>query len=272
MKVFICWSEERSRVVAENLRDWLKRVIQQLRPFLSTQDIRAGQRWQSEISGQLSETKFGILCLTKENLDSQWINFEAGALSKTIDDKTFVCPYFIGGLLPADVRDPLGQFQGVPANKEGTLNLLKTINSALPGEKLDEKVLEDAFAKYWPDLKIALDNLPSVKGQEKPKRTTDDMIEEILSIVRGMTFERQRYEGNLDSLISKWAQGSLPSGSPAITREWLQKEYLSEVDQKKKIELETLLSMMEDSQKKEELKKIRLFKIKKALRKKAEMP
>jgi len=70
MKVFICWSEERSRVVAETLRIWLKRVIQELKPFLSTHDIRAGKRWIPEIAGELAETKFGILCLTAENLDS----------------------------------------------------------------------------------------------------------------------------------------------------------------------------------------------------------
>jgi hypothetical protein len=74
MKVFICWSEERSRVVAETLRIWLKRVIQELKPFLSTQDIRAGKRWIPEIAGELAETKFGILCLTAENLGSAWLN------------------------------------------------------------------------------------------------------------------------------------------------------------------------------------------------------
>lgn len=32
MKVFICWSEERSKKIAEELRTWLKTVIQQIDP------------------------------------------------------------------------------------------------------------------------------------------------------------------------------------------------------------------------------------------------
>ncbi len=189
MKVFICWSEERSKVVAETLYVWLKRVIQELKPFLSTQDIRSGKRWMSEIAGELKETKFGILCLTGENLDSPWLNFEAGALSKTIDDKTFVCPYLIGGLQAAEVPDPLGQFQSNPANKEGTQKLLKTINSALAENKLEEDVLHDAFEKYWPDLEKVLQDLPTVIGEDRPKRKAEDMVEEILNIVRNLTFK-----------------------------------------------------------------------------------
>ena len=110
---------------------------------------------------------------------------EAGALSKTIDDKTFVCPYLIGGLQSAEVPVPLGEFQSVPANKEGTLKLLKTINSALADKKLEESVLSDAFEKYWPDLEKILQKLPSVKGEEKPKRKVDDMVEEILILSVG---------------------------------------------------------------------------------------
>jgi hypothetical protein len=190
MKVFICWSEERSRVVAETLRGWLRRVIQELKPFLSTQDIRAGKRWIPEIASELAETKFGILLLTTENLDSPWLNFEAGALSKTIDDKTFVCPYLIGGLQSAEVPDPLGQFQSNLANKEGTKKLLKAINSALAENKLEEDVLNDAFEKYWPDLEKVLQKLPPIKGEERPKRKVEDMVEEILNIVRNIVYHQ----------------------------------------------------------------------------------
>ncbi len=203
MKVFICWSEERSKVVAEALHVWLKRVIQELKPFLSTQDIRTGKLWILEIASQLAETKFGILCLTRENLNSPWLNFEAGALSKTIDDKTFVCPYLISGLQSAEVPVPLGEFQSVPANKEGTLKLLKTINTALAEKKLDEDVLKDAFEKYWPDLERVLQNLPAVEGAEKPRRKVDDIVEEILDTVRGLAFMMQKREEIVPSVFSE---------------------------------------------------------------------
>jgi len=201
MKVFICWSGEWSRLVAETLHGWLKRVIQDLKPFLSTQEIRAGKRWLLEIAGELAETKFGILCLTAENLDSAWLNFEAGALSKTVDDKTYVCPYLIGGLQIAQVSDPLGQFQSMPADKEGTQKLLKTINSALVDKKIEENVFNDTFEKFWPDLEKALKNLPAVKGDEKPKRKVEDMVEEILGTIRGLAFVMQKREKIIPSFF-----------------------------------------------------------------------
>ncbi|MGH9930385.1 MAG: TIR domain-containing protein [Pyrinomonadaceae bacterium] len=78
MKVFISWSAERSLAIAKALHDWLPRVIQAVQPWLSETDIGKGTRWEQEIGVELAQTRFGILCLTPENLDARWINFEAG--------------------------------------------------------------------------------------------------------------------------------------------------------------------------------------------------
>jgi len=222
MKVFICWSGERSRLVAETLYDWLKRVIQGLKPFLSTQEIRAGKRWFSEIAGELADTKFGILCLTPENLESTWLHFEAGALSKTIDDKTFVCPYLVSPLQPSQVPDPLGQFQSNSADKEGTLKLLKTINSALADKKLEELVLNETFQKFWPDLEKVLQTLPPIRGEETPKRKIEDMVKEILGTVRGLAFTMQKREEINPSFFS--ARESSPLFPKALS------QYLADSD------------------------------------------
>jgi TIR domain len=82
MDVFICWSGAASHVLAEGLRLWLPRVIQAARPFLSSEDIRKGQRWNDELEGRLATTNFAILCMTPDNLQAPWIHFEAGAVSK----------------------------------------------------------------------------------------------------------------------------------------------------------------------------------------------
>src|SRR6266545_990864 len=108
MKIFISWSGQRSRTVAAFLNDWLKDIIQIADPWMSANDIDAGVRWSRAIEERLQATKFGILCLTKTNLNAPWILFEAGALAKTIED-TFVCPYLID-LEPSSVpRGPLTQ-------------------------------------------------------------------------------------------------------------------------------------------------------------------
>src|SRR5581483_8186823 len=109
MKVFISWSGKRSRAVAVALRDWLPGVINSVEPFVSSEDIYAGSRWQKEIAEQLESTNFGIVCVTKENQHAPWLNFEAGALAKAVES-SYVVPLAVD-LKPTDVEIPLGQFQ-----------------------------------------------------------------------------------------------------------------------------------------------------------------
>src|SRR5437867_7923672 len=55
MKVFICWSGERSKAVAEALASWLRQVVHGIEPWLSTR-IPKGARWELEIGAQLEDT------------------------------------------------------------------------------------------------------------------------------------------------------------------------------------------------------------------------
>ena len=70
-----------------------------------------------------------FFCLTRENLSSPWLLFEARAISKH-REAGHVCTYLIG-LTSNDVEEPLSQFQHTRADKEDTLQLLQTINSLL---------------------------------------------------------------------------------------------------------------------------------------------
>src|SRR5688572_19220319 len=107
MEVFLSWSGERSKAVAETLSVWLGQVIQAVDPWISS-DIEKGARWNPEIAARLEQSRVGIICLTKENLDAKWILFESGALSKTKD--AYVCTLLLD-IDPSDVEQPLGQFQ-----------------------------------------------------------------------------------------------------------------------------------------------------------------
>ena len=84
MKVFMSWSGERSRALANALGPWLRQVVQSVEPWMSNR-IGKGMRSGTEIAGALDNARAGIICVTAENLESAWINFEAGALSKTPD-------------------------------------------------------------------------------------------------------------------------------------------------------------------------------------------
>jgi TIR domain len=184
MKVFISWSGPRSRAIANRLRTWLPDVIQGVKPWVSATDIDAGARWGQHVQGELQESRFGIICLTRTNQTAPWVLFEAGALAKSIDE-IFVCPYLID-LEPSELlAGPLVQFQAKRANEQETLDLVRTINraqdNALPGDQL-----ERTFAKWWPDLAAELARLPKDDGPAITPRPVSDMVEEILVAVRDL--------------------------------------------------------------------------------------
>ncbi len=184
MKVYICWSGDRSKEIATELRKWLPNVIQTIQPWMSDVDIKKGARWQEDISNQLKDTKLGIICLTPENLNEPWILFEAGALSKTIE-KTFVCTYLFE-IEPSDIKPPLSQFQATQAQKEDTKKLIYTLNNALEDKALPEKQVDKTFELWWPELEDSLKKIPIKTDETVTKRSDREILEEILSIVRSL--------------------------------------------------------------------------------------
>jgi hypothetical protein len=191
MKIFLSWSGPHSRAIAEALNDWLDRVIQAVKPFYSP-EIEKGAKWSNEIDAALEGTSFGVICLTPDNLNSPWIHFEAGALSKTED--AIVCT-FLYGLTAGDVPPPLGKFQHTVAEKPDTLKLLKTINARLAkggADPLKDGLLEENLNLFWPQLQAKLDDAAkrfakgSERAEKEPKSTRNEraILGEILELAR----------------------------------------------------------------------------------------
>jgi len=109
MKVFISWSGDKSKQVAEWIDTWLQCTIQSSDPWLSSRSIDRGATWFTEIMNELSDTSIGIICLTKENKDKPWILFEAGAIAKGLSSSR-VCTFLID-LEPIDLVNPPSSIQ-----------------------------------------------------------------------------------------------------------------------------------------------------------------
>lgn len=180
MKVFLSWSGEVSRQVAQALYDWLPNVMQSLAPWVSTHDIRAGVSWNADLGRQLSQSGFGVLCLTSDNLLSPWLLFEAGAISKGLGETARIVPYRFGVDVSA-VQQPLSQFQGVDADQAGTFALLKSLNEKTDGS-LETSRLERSFEHWWPSLREQLASISKV-GQAK-LRTELELLEEMREDLR----------------------------------------------------------------------------------------
>ena len=184
MKVFISWSGERSRYVANCLYGWVGNVNHFVKPLLS-EEIPKGVRWSAEVAKALDETKFGIFCVTPENQSEPWLNFEAGALSKAVKERTYVCPYLVE-LKPTDIVGPLKEFQLTKTDREDTFRLMHSMNQALGEQALPDEKLKTSFNKWWPDLDQMLKDMPALSTIVPKTRDTKEMQEETLELVRNI--------------------------------------------------------------------------------------
>lgn len=184
MKVFLSWSGELSQKVAYELHKWIPYVIQPVKPFLSSGgDISKGERWGDVLVEELKDAQYGIICVTPYNLYKPWMNFEAGVLSKFIDQSA-VAPFLFGVDQSALLNTPLSQFQSTVYSKEDVFSLMSSINKKLGPLQLDHEVLRRTFDVWWEDLKKALDHIGTTSQGEtrteyKWLLTSDDFTNEL---------------------------------------------------------------------------------------------
>ena len=188
MKISLSWSGEISNKVAMTFRNWLPSVIQSINPYVSSEDIDKGARWSTDIAKELEDSTFGILCVTKDNMNAPWLNFEAGALSKTMD-KSFVSP-FLFDIRRSEVDGPILQFQSTVFDKEDIKKLIFSLNKACGQEQLTDERLEKAFGVWYPSLEEELNKIKNIRSEqlteeEKIPSIKESMIlEEILELTR----------------------------------------------------------------------------------------
>lgn len=205
MKVFISWSGSVSKRLAESIRDWLPGVLQLVSPYFTPSDIEKGGRWANDIAKELSSAELGILCITRDNIHSDWILFEAGALSKSLD-KSYVCPILFG-INNADLSGPLKQFQTTEFTKTDVHKLITVINGRLGDQKLPAKTLDTVFEKWWPDLEEKINEiLTSITIVDGPVRADREILDEILLLSRSAArqttqFSPKAIEELLESFI-----------------------------------------------------------------------
>ena len=186
MQVFISWSGERSRLVAGLLNEWLGNVMQHLETWYSPEMDR-GSVWFNDIFNALANSSAGIICLTSENLNNPWILFESGAIAKGVTSNRVYTLTI--DLEPEAIKPPLGQFNATKPTREDMLKLVESINNFSEKDALDKDKLLRAFNAFWPEFEARFEEIISKTKSEatpSPRRSTDEMVSEILDIVRGL--------------------------------------------------------------------------------------
>lgn len=185
-KIFISWSGELSRKLANEISSFLPAVIQSVETYFTPEDIAKGARWESDIARELDECQIGLICLTKDNLAKPWILFEAGALSKAFQ-KARVCTVLFN-VDQADVTPPLSMFQHTKFEREEFKKLFETINDAIDN-KLKDFALSKAFDTYWPKFEEPVKEILTAHpdSQAPTRRGEREILEEILELSRNNT-------------------------------------------------------------------------------------
>jgi hypothetical protein len=165
-QIFICWSGERSKLLADIMQTWLKKVVPGLDVFTSMQ-IKKGARWFDVVSQKLAGSNAGLVCLTPEGMHSSWIHFEAGNLAHAIfqagqeQDGQLIRRIFtfLFQVSPGKLEGPLAAYQSTQANQADTERMLLDIMDALqisfPADNW-----ENHFRKYWADFETKLGRIP----------------------------------------------------------------------------------------------------------------
>jgi SAM-dependent methyltransferase len=155
--IFVSWSGPTSYKIANTLEKLLDDFFEkEVECWISKKDIPPGVGWYEAITDAVCKADFGIICLIPENLDSQWLQFEGGALVSSILAKekhsSSVCSYLFG-VETNNIPEPLSPLQGVSADYEGTKKLFERINSLLERPKIESKKQFDIlFDDSWKRL------------------------------------------------------------------------------------------------------------------------
>ncbi|ATN12060.1 hypothetical protein CRN80_21595 [Pseudomonas sp. FDAARGOS_380] len=221
MKIFISWSGDTSRRIGEAFRNWLPMVLQTVKPYYTPSDIDKGMRWSTDIAGELESSSAGIFCVTPENINSQWLMFEAGAISKQVGN-SLVCPILFG-METSDLYGPLTQFQTTLFNKSDIRKLIFNLNKSNEGNVLVENILSHVFDQFWPDLEQQIHEILKASQENTPTQTKPrderDLLEEILDITRALAIQKTggfKAHDELNMLVSDF----LASFSAVFGMDW----------------------------------------------------
>ena len=199
MEIYLAWSGKRSEAVASAFKRWLPLVFQQLSPFFSPNDIEKGAKWANELSQKLESCHVGLLFVTPESLDSKWLLFEAGALSKISGSKV-VCI----GFDDVHIGQPLSQFQNVQFKKEDITKLMSDIHQWNGTEIPPLSVVEASVEMWWSKLESEV--IQALKQRHdnhtEEVESSEDVSKEILELARINAQSLSRMEMMINSLVT----------------------------------------------------------------------
>lgn len=144
LELFISFSGRRSEALASWLFRWLEEVVPTVRPYFAGQ-LMGGESWFDHVRHYMEKADAAVFCVTPDNLDSEWLNFELGLFCASPRSRFAVVVTV--GVEPAAIGEgPLRQFQAFPFSREVIQQLFCQLG------RNDASRIERSVASRWREM------------------------------------------------------------------------------------------------------------------------
>lgn len=165
-----------------------------------------------ELFRTLDQATLGVPVITSSNHSSPWLAFEAGVLISG-NERGKIIPFMVD-VQPAQLSGPLHVFQGVSANKSGTLRLLIAVAEA-HGITFDVDN-HRRFESTWPEIEKVFD--------DAVQASRSLVHEPVPSYLQSLEGQLRDATSMLRELVRSTAMGPQPAGPPQEQRGLLMKK------------------------------------------------
>ena len=202
--IFICWSGDRSQLLARELRTFLSQAIPDIAKTGTTlfmsDDIAKGTRWFDAVEKELDRADAGLVCITREALQSGWIHFEAGALARAVrkneQARADTLYTYLLGVQTDELQGPLAAFQSTRFDPEDTKRLVASIAALIAPDTAAREASEQAFEAHWPAFAAAVKDIGPLPAAQ--------LIPDLEDLFRRKTFNEPLDECTRQSWIDRF--------------------------------------------------------------------
>ena len=232
-EVFISHHVDEDAQLASVLKEWIEAAfLGEVGVFVSSQDIRSGERWLRRLEKELADAKIMMVLCSENSVSMPWINFELGA--GYIRDIRII-PICHSGLDVDSLPEPIRLFQGFKAESdEFPEKLMGDLAKALGYERMPRLPYQEVSAQIRQVLLATGDQVEDVPTEEGAgfldhmAAFTDDtaelttLITSIGADMEEISVETSTFTEQLNRAMANKSQGT-PRHMQRLTRAYSKK-------------------------------------------------
>nr|WP_315184400.1 toll/interleukin-1 receptor domain-containing protein [uncultured Albidiferax sp.] len=145
--IFISFSGNRSRAFSRWLYRWLRKAMPGTVAYFADEP-HPGVDWLGHILESMAECNWVIACVTEDNVNSAWINFELGLASSGDRDDRYIIILTLG-IIPNDLPFPMRLMGAFEFSQERITSVFGVIARTT---SFDKSVVEQFVSEHWAEM------------------------------------------------------------------------------------------------------------------------